>query len=72
MYQNNGGQFVVTIRNWFKFFMMAMLIGGGVTAVAGLFIRWDFLQPYLAAGEFGEFIAAFLWIILLGFTMRRK
>ncbi|MGM9946117.1 MAG: KinB-signaling pathway activation protein [Lysinibacillus sp.] len=59
----------MTIRNWFKFFMMAMLIGGGVTAVAGLFIRWDFLQPYLAAGEFGEFIAAFVWMILLGFTM---
>ena len=46
-----------------------MLIGGGVTAVASLFIRWDFFQPYLAAGEFVEFIAALAWMGLLGFTM---
>lgn len=48
---------------------MTMLIGGGVTAVASLFIRWDFFQPYLAAGEFVEFIAALAWMVLLGFTM---
>ncbi len=48
---------------------MSLLIGGGVTAIASLFIRWDFFQPYLKAGEFGEFIAAFAWMILLGFTM---
>lgn len=59
----------MTIRNWFKFFVMTMLIGGVVTAVAGLFIRWDFLQPYLEAGEFGEFLAALVWMVLLGFTM---
>lgn len=48
---------------------MAMVIGGGVTGVAGIIVRWDFFQPYLAAGEFGEFIAAFFWMVLLGFTM---
>jgi KinB signaling pathway activation protein len=48
---------------------MTMLIGGGVTAAASLFIRWDFFQPYLAAGEFVEFIAALAWMVLLGFTM---
>lgn len=46
-----------------------MLVGGIVTSVASLFIRWDFFQPYLSAGEFGEFIAAFAWMIMLGFTM---
>ncbi|MEO4055223.1 KinB-signaling pathway activation protein [Solibacillus sp. CAU 1738] len=59
----------MTIRNWVKFFFMAMIVGGGVTGVAGIIIRWDFFQPYLAAGEIGEFIAAFAWMILLGFTM---
>lgn len=59
----------MTIRNWLKFFIMSMLVGGGVTAVASLIIRWDFFQPYLSSGEFGEFIAAFTWMILLGFTM---
>lgn len=48
---------------------MCMLIGGVVTGVAGIIIRWNFFYPYLAAGEIGEFIAAFLWMILLGFTM---
>lgn len=48
---------------------MSLLIGGSVTGIASLFIRWDFFWPYLAAGEFGEFIAAFAWMIFLGFTM---
>ena len=48
---------------------MCILIGGIVTGVAGIFIRWNFFQPYLAAGEIGEFIAAFGWMILLGITM---
>ncbi|KGR79682.1 KinB-signaling pathway activation protein [Ureibacillus manganicus] len=59
----------MTIRNWIKFFFMCILIGGIVTGVAGIFIRWNFFQPYLAAGEIGEFIAAFSWMILLGVTM---
>ncbi|RHW36295.1 KinB-signaling pathway activation protein [Lysinibacillus yapensis] len=59
----------MTIRNWVKFFLMCMLIGGVVTGIAGIIIRWNFFQPYLAAGEFGEFIAAFGWMILLGCTM---
>lgn len=48
---------------------MCILIGGIVTSVAGIFIRWSFFQPYLAAGEIGEFLAAFGWMILLGITM---
>lgn len=59
----------MTIRNWFKFFLMCMLIGGVVTGVAGIIIRWSFFSEYLSKGEIGEFIAAFLWMIFLGFTM---
>lgn len=59
----------VTIRNWFKFFLMCMLIGGVVTGVASIIIRWNFFYEYLSAGEIGEFFAAFLWMIFLGFTM---
>ena len=59
----------VTIRNWVKFAFWALLIGGGVTAVASLFIRWSFYQPFLANGEIGEFLAAFIWMAILGFTM---
>lgn len=48
---------------------MCMLIGGGVTAFASLFIRWNFYWPYLSNGQIGEFLAAFLWMVFLGFTM---
>ncbi|MEG0386195.1 KinB-signaling pathway activation protein [Solibacillus cecembensis] len=59
----------MTIRNWFKFSFWALLIGGGVNAIASLVVRWSFFQPYLANGEFGEFLAAFVWMIFLGITM---
>jgi KinB signaling pathway activation protein len=59
----------VTIRNWVKFFFNALLIGGFVTAVLGLIVRWEFFSQYLEAGETGQFIGALLWMIFLGFTM---
>lgn len=59
----------MTIRNWVKFAFWAMLIGGGVTAVASLFIRWNFYKPFLLNGEIDEFLAAFVWMGVLGFTM---
>ena len=66
---NNGG-INVTIRNWVKFFINALLIGGGITGVLGLFIRWNdvFSQPF-QNGEWGEFLAGFVWLIIVGFTM---
>ena len=59
----------MTIRNWVKFAFWAMLIGGGVNAVASLLIRWNFYKPFLINGEIGEFLAAFVWMGVLGFTM---
>ncbi|CDZ99528.1 hypothetical protein BN1050_00143 [Metalysinibacillus saudimassiliensis] len=59
----------MTIRNWIKFFFVASLIGGAVNGVFSLIIRWDFFQPYVTAGEWGEFFAAFAWMIFLGITM---
>ncbi len=59
----------MTIRNWVKFAFWAMLIGGGVNAIASIFIRWDFYKPFLSNGEIGEFLAAFVWMIFLGMTM---
>lgn len=60
---------VVTIRNWVKFFFNGLLIGGLVTAVLGLIVRWDFFSSYIQDGEIGQFIFALLWMVFLGFTM---
>lgn len=59
----------MTIRNWIKFFLNAMAIGGVVTAVIGLIVRWEFFSQYIESGEIGQFIGALLWMIALGFTM---
>lgn len=59
----------MTIRNWFKFFFNALWIGGLVTAIAGLIVRWDFFSSYIQAGEFWQFLGALLWMVFLGFTM---
>lgn len=60
---------VLTIRNWVKFFFNALLIGGFVTAIMGLVVRWEFFSGYIQSGETGQFIGALLWMIFLGFTM---
>lgn len=59
----------MTIRNWVKFFFTALIIGGVVTGILGLIVRWEFFSQYLSSGEYTEFIGAFLWMIFLGFTM---
>ncbi|MFJ7981684.1 KinB-signaling pathway activation protein [Lysinibacillus xylanilyticus] len=59
----------MTIRNWAKFFFFAMLVGGAVNGICSLFIRWDFFQPYITNGHWGEFLAGLLWMVFLGFTM---
>ena len=59
----------MTVRNWVKFFFTALLIGGFVTAIAGLIVRWEFFSDLLASGEIWQFIGALLWMVFLGFTM---
>lgn len=47
-----------------------MLIGGIITGVFGLFIRWDdAFAKYFEAGQWGEFFAAFAFMIVMGFTV---
>lgn len=59
----------MTIRNWIKFFFNALFIGGAITAIVGLIVRWEFFSTYLISGEIWQFVGAFLWMIFLGFTM---
>lgn len=59
----------MTIRNWVKFFFNGLLIGGIVTAIFGLIVRWEFFSGYIQTGEPWQFIGALLWMVFLGFTM---
>lgn len=65
----NGG-INVTIRNWVKFFINAIFIGGAITGILGLFIRWDdvFAEAF-ANGQWGEVLAGFAWMVVVGMTM---
>nr|WP_205964036.1 KinB-signaling pathway activation protein [Psychrobacillus sp. BL-248-WT-3] len=47
-----------------------MLIGGLITGVLGLFIRWDdAFAKYFEAGQWSEFLAAFAFMVVMGFTV---
>lgn len=60
----------MTIRNWVKFALTALLIGGGITGLLGIFIRWnDVFAEAAQNGQWGEFIAGFVWMIVVGLTM---
>lgn len=60
----------MTIRNWVKFAFTALLIGGGITGLLGIFIRWnDVFSKAVQNGQWGEFIAGFVWMIVVGLTM---
>lgn len=60
----------MTVRNWIKFFINSLLIGGIITGVMSLLIRWDdFYSAFYTNGEWGEIFAGFIWFVVLGFTM---
>ncbi|PSL29598.1 KinB signaling pathway activation protein [Planomicrobium soli] len=60
----------MTIRNWIKFSINAILIGGLITGILGLFIRWnDVFAEAFRSGQWGEFLAGFVWMVVVGATM---
>lgn len=47
-----------------------MFIGGVITGILGLFIRWnDAFAKYFEAGQWSEFLAAFAFMVVMGFTI---
>ena len=59
----------MTIRNFMKFAFWGILLGGTLTSVASVFIRYDVYAPFWKSGEYGEVIATFVWMFVLGVTM---
>ncbi|QHA34542.1 KinB-signaling pathway activation protein [Rossellomorea marisflavi] len=58
----------MTIRNWIRFFIHTLLVGGLVTGVASLFIRWDQFGPYVSDGDVLGILSSLLWFLFVGFT----
>lgn len=58
----------VTIRNWIRFFVHTLLIGGLTASVLGFFIRWDELSPLISAGGWKDILSILAWHVFVGFT----
>jgi KinB signaling pathway activation protein len=58
----------VTIRNWIRLFFSTLMIGGLVTGISGLILRWDEFAPWFSDFELGKVISVFLWLVVVGFT----
>ncbi|MGF2614188.1 KinB-signaling pathway activation protein [Rossellomorea vietnamensis] len=58
----------MTIRNWIRLFFSTLMIGGLVTGISGLILRWDEFAPWFSDFEIGKVISVFLWLVVVGFT----
>ncbi|WP_239587834.1 KinB-signaling pathway activation protein [Bacillus pakistanensis] len=58
----------VTIRNWIRLFFSTLFLGGFVTAILGIIVRWNEFAPLFSNMEIGRIISTFVWFIFVGFT----
>ncbi|MGM0847397.1 MAG: KinB-signaling pathway activation protein [Bacillota bacterium] len=58
----------MTIRNWIRLFFSTLMIGGLVTGISGLILRWDEFAPWFSDFELGKILSVFLWLVVVGFT----
>nr|WP_238942041.1 KinB-signaling pathway activation protein [Bacillus sp. REN10] len=58
----------VTIRNWVRFFVHTLIIGGVAAGIIGLFIRWNELSPLMAQGDWKDVFSIVTWHVAVGFT----
>jgi KinB signaling pathway activation protein len=58
----------VTIRNWIRLFFSTLMVGGIVTGISGLILRWDEFRPWFMDFDLGRILSVLLWLIVVGFT----
>ena len=58
----------MTIRNWIRFFIHTLLIGGITAGIIGFIIRWNEFAPLFQKGEVLTILLVFIWLIGVGFT----
>lgn len=57
----------MTSRNWVKFFITTLLIGGIATGITGFIVRWDEFSPFFKTFDVAEIIAILFWLLGVGF-----
>ncbi|GHI00444.1 KinB-signaling pathway activation protein [Neobacillus kokaensis] len=57
----------MTSRNLVKLFWNTLLVGGVVTALVGVLVRWHELQPFFADFKIIDILSAIIWLIVMGF-----
>lgn len=58
----------MTIRNWSRFFIHTLFIGGIAASLLGLFIRWGELAPLISTGGWKDIFSILIWHVFVGFT----
>ncbi|WP_421382705.1 KinB-signaling pathway activation protein [Bacillus salacetis] len=58
----------MTIRNWIRLFFSTLMVGGIVTGISGVILRWNEFEPWFSDFDLGRIISVFLWLIVVGFT----
>jgi KinB signaling pathway activation protein len=58
----------VTIRNWVRFFLHTLFIGGITAGIMGFIIRWHEFAPLFQKGDVLNILSVFIWLVGVGFT----
>lgn len=57
----------VNSRNWVRFFLHTLLLGGIVTVITGFIVQWDQYQPFFVHLDFLEIMSIGFWLLGVGF-----
>ncbi|MEH7334789.1 KinB-signaling pathway activation protein [Neobacillus drentensis] len=57
----------MTSRNLVRLFMTTLVVGGLTTAIVGLIVRWNEMQPFFVGFQIGDILSALIWFIVMGF-----
>jgi len=61
------GENIVTSRNWVKFFISTLLLGGLTTGIVGFIVRWSEFKPFFTDFNLVEIVAILFWLLGVGF-----
>lgn len=57
----------MNIRNWVKFYLSTLILGGIVTIITGFLVQWNKYKPVFAAFDIVEILLNAFWLVGVGF-----